>query len=104
MAWRNGVSRTTAAEWKRLHRLAKQRLSYWCAQCGAEPVIGRDSLELDHVVPVAEGGTDALDNLQWLCPLCHAKKSRRESVRGVQRRVARRRLYDRFATRHPGLK
>lgn len=104
MAWRNGLSRTSAAEWKRLHRLAKQRLPYRCAQCGAEPVTGRGGLELDHVVPVAEGGTDGLDNLQWLCPSCHAEKSRREAARGISRRVARRRLYDRFAVRHPGLK
>ena len=103
MVWRNGVSRTTAAEWKRLRRLAKQRLSYWCAQCGAEPT-GRDGLELDHIVPVAEGGTDGLENLQWLCASCHVEKSRREAARGISRRVARRRLYGRFATRHPGLK
>ena len=104
MAWRNGSSRTSAAEWKRLHQLAKHRIPYCCAQCGAEPVTGRGGLELDHIVPVAEGGTDGLDNLQWLCPSCHAEKSRREAARGISRRVARRRLYDRFATRHPGLK
>lgn len=104
MAWHNGATRTTAAEWKRLRGLAKRRLPYWCAQCGAELVTGRGGLELDHIVPVAEGGTDGLDNLQWLCSACHAEKSRRETARGISRRVARRRLYDRFATRHPGLK
>ena len=103
MAWRNGASRTTAAEWKRLHRLAKHYLPYCCAQCGTEPA-ERDGLELDHITPVAEGGVDGLDNLQWLCSACHSEKSRRETARGVQRRVARRRLYGRFATRHPGLK
>ncbi|WP_412098432.1 HNH endonuclease signature motif containing protein [Corynebacterium matruchotii] len=56
------------------------------------------------MIPVAEGGGDGLDNLQWLCPSCHAEKSRREAARGISRRVARRRLYDRFAVRHPGLK
>lgn len=104
MVWRNGSSRTSAAEWKRLHRLAKHRIPYLCAQCGAEPVTGRGGLELDHIIPVAEGGTDGLDNLQWLCPSCHAEKSRREAARGISRRVARRRLYGRFAVRHPGLK
>nr|DAU09025.1 MAG TPA: HNH endonuclease [Caudoviricetes sp.] len=104
MVWRNGASRTTAAEWKRLRGLAKWHLPYWCAQCGTEPMVGHAGLELDHIVPVAEGGTDGLDNLQWLCASCHAEKSRRETARGVQRRAARRRLYDRFATRHPGLK
>ena len=46
-------------------------------------------MELDHIVPVAEGGTDGLDNLQWVCPSCHAEKSRREAARGISRRVAR---------------
>lgn len=31
-----------------------------------------------------------------------AEKSRREAARGIGRRVARRRLYDRYAPRHPG--
>lgn len=104
MAWHNGATRTTAAKWKRLRGLAKRHLPYWCAQCGAEPMVGHAGLELDHIIPAAEGGGDELDNLQWLCPACHAEKSRREAARGISRRVARRRLYDRFATRHPGLK
>jgi 5-methylcytosine-specific restriction endonuclease McrA len=27
--------------------------------------------EADHILPVAEGGTDLLTNLRTLCPLCH---------------------------------
>lgn len=32
------------------------------------------SLEVDHIVPVKHGGTNALDNLQALCTLCNARK------------------------------
>lgn len=30
---------------------------------------------MDHIIPVAEGGTDSLDNLQALCPNCHSDKT-----------------------------
>ena len=31
--------------------------------------------QVDHIVPRAEGGTDDEDNLQALCPSCHARKT-----------------------------
>lgn len=42
--------------------------------------------EIDHVVPVAVGGTDDRENLHALCPNCHARKTRSEDR---QRRRAR---------------
>jgi 5-methylcytosine-specific restriction endonuclease McrA len=35
-------------------------------------------LELDHIVPLIDGGTDLPDNLQLLCPPCHAQKTAHE--------------------------
>lgn len=35
--------------------------------------------EIDHVVPVACGGSDARENLHALCPNCHARKTRKEA-------------------------
>jgi 5-methylcytosine-specific restriction endonuclease McrA len=32
-------------------------------------------MHLDHVLPLAQGGTHDLANLQWLCASCHAKKT-----------------------------
>ena len=32
--------------------------------------------EVDHIVELHEGGEDAYENLQALCPNCHAKKTR----------------------------
>lgn len=36
-------------------------------------------LELDHIVPLIDGGTDLPENLQLLCPACHAAKSADEN-------------------------
>lgn len=38
--------------------------------------------EVDHIIPVAEGGTDELDNLQAACPGCHRIKTQAEAARG----------------------
>lgn len=37
---------------------------------------------VDHIVPVFEGGTDELDNLQAICPGCHQIKTQAEAARG----------------------
>lgn len=40
-----------------------------CKQCGAT-----DNLVIDHIVPIAKGGSNDLSNLQILCWTCNAKK------------------------------
>ncbi|MGH9685760.1 MAG: HNH endonuclease [Candidatus Acidiferrales bacterium] len=47
-----------------------KRDKYRCRMCGASGV----ELEVDHVVSVADGGSDALDNLQTLCFKCNRGK------------------------------
>ena len=52
-----------------------------CQQAGrVEPATVRD-----HIVPLAEGGTEDPANVQPLCAACHARKTERESVRGQHR-------------------
>jgi len=47
----------------------------------------RSLWELDHKIPLIDGGTHELSNLQTLCVPCHRKKSAREhSERAVQTR------------------
>lgn len=48
--------------------------------------------EVDHIKPVASGGSHDRDNLQPLCRACHAAKSERERVeaRGGTYRAKRR--------------
>lgn len=55
------------------------RLGWWCYLC-AEPISGRlhylhpDALTIDHIVPVALGGSDELDNLQPAHRRCNVAK------------------------------
>jgi hypothetical protein len=41
-----------------------------CVECGAD-----DYLEFDHVIPVAKGGSNTVENVQLLCRRCNGKKS-----------------------------
>lgn len=41
-----------------------------CINCGAE-----DELQFDHVIPVAKGGGNTIDNIQVLCGDCNRQKS-----------------------------
>ena len=51
------------------------RDGYRCLECGAS---NQDtSLEVDHIIPVNQGGTDELNNLQTLCMQCNRAKSNR---------------------------
>jgi len=58
---------------KKLRLLILERDNYRCRICGkfARDVV----LEVDHIVPVAKGGTTSLNNLQTLCIDCNRGKS-----------------------------
>ena len=63
---------------------AKVREKLIEANAGVCPVCGGESekWEIDHIVPVALGGTNAYDNLQCLCEICHRAKSRVD-IKGI---------------------
>lgn len=48
------------------------RQEYRCAGCGDLLEMTR---QIDHIDPLWRGGSNASDNLQALCPNCHARKS-----------------------------
>ncbi|MEV5913359.1 HNH endonuclease [Streptomyces chartreusis] len=57
--------------WDRLVRpRALARDGFACVLCGA-----KEFLEVDHVLPIAQGGTWTLDNAQTLCRTCHRVKT-----------------------------
>jgi 5-methylcytosine-specific restriction protein A len=61
--------------WRRLVEAVKRRDQYTCQSCGRVTEDG----ECDHIVPLSQGGTDDLSNLQWLCrEPCHRAKTARE--------------------------
>ena len=57
------------------HRKAVGDAQDWkCRYCGKD-IFGRGQSALDHIVPVASGGTSDFDNLQMLCRRCNIRKS-----------------------------
>lgn len=59
----------TEAEWQAL----KASYGFKCLRCGKqEPEI---KLTRDHVVPLTQGGSDSIDNVQPLCARCNSKKN-----------------------------
>lgn len=62
------MTRAAISVRKRFFVLKRDR--YKCRLCGASAV----PLEVDHIVPNARGGSDALDNLQSLCVPCNRGK------------------------------
>jgi 5-methylcytosine-specific restriction endonuclease McrA len=59
----------TDKEWQEL----KAFHNFTCLRCGKrEPEI---KLTRDHVIPLTQGGTDSIDNIQPLCAQCNSKKN-----------------------------
>ncbi len=55
-----------------------KRDNYRCTKCGASPSNGHTvELEVDHIIPVAGGGDNLLENLQTLCHRCNQGKKDR---------------------------
>jgi 5-methylcytosine-specific restriction endonuclease McrA len=86
----------TSGEWRTLKRKVTLRDNGCCYMCGAEPVdpelYDEDDRsthphELDHVIPISEGGARrSLDNLGLACTACHDEKSKLEAARANDRR------------------
>lgn len=75
---RCGLQPTTPANKRavaRKHRwTVAHRQSYVCAACNM--LLHPKGFDIDHIVELRDGGKDELENLQALCALCHAKKTR----------------------------
>lgn len=51
--------------WRRVRSRVLQRDGHRCQQCGGP------ATEVDHLIPVADGGSDVIANLQSVCSDCH---------------------------------
>jgi 5-methylcytosine-specific restriction protein A len=56
------------------------RRNPYCVHCKARGML-RLATERDHIINLAAGGTDDIDNIQGLCADCHKAKTQRESNR-----------------------
>ena len=52
-----------------------ERDNYTCQMCGRNFKEDGVKLEVDHIMPVAKGGSDNISNLQTLCFDCNRGKS-----------------------------
>lgn len=59
-----------------------------CAACDA---VLPAAYEIDHIIPIADGGHDDRSNMQALCPNCHAAKTQTERIRRTAAAASRRR-------------
>lgn len=50
-----------------------ERDGYKCGKCGSI-----DNIQVDHIMPLSRGGTDDLDNLQFLCRQCNLEKGNKK--------------------------
>ena len=65
-------------KWYKLRQSILKRDSYLCQEClrNGKYQVAED---VDHIVPLTQGGTDDESNLQSLCHECHKIKTARES-------------------------
>lgn len=103
MAWTQSTNtkpnRTSTAQWKRIREQAKTQLDYHCQHANHGGCDG--PLELDHIINHKSGGTDTLNNLQWLCRAHHMRKTQHEAA--ATRRT--KRAAARFPNeKHPGFR
>jgi hypothetical protein len=58
-------------------RRVREAAQHRCGYCLSPQRLVMARLEIEHIIPVARGGSDAEDNLWLACPLCNGHKSDR---------------------------
>ena len=87
-------TRSVPGSWKTMRMRVLRRDRFRCYICGKP---GAD--EVDHIVPLAAGGTHHYGNLAAIhAEPCHRQKTEREKRAGIARRSTRR-----PPEKHPGL-
>lgn len=69
----------TAGEVEEIHK----RQKYKCAECG---VSTKEKKHVDHIMPIALGGSNWASNLQILCPFCNDSKGAKHPIDWAQRK------------------
>ncbi|MFJ3084377.1 HNH endonuclease [Streptomyces halstedii] len=74
-AWQNTSARNQSrpGNWPSIRAMVLARDGFACQMCGK-----RSDLEVDHIIPVAKGGSWEMDNLHVLCSVCHKGKTNRD--------------------------
>lgn len=67
----SAAARGYGRRWQRLRKMFL-RANPLCVECGAA------ASEVDHIIPLRQGGSNRWDNLQALCKSCHSRKTAQE--------------------------
>ena len=67
---RRESSKFSLVDIMKYHELSGEPFCFICGRSQSELGVG-EGLEIDHIVPVREGGQDKIGNLQILCSACH---------------------------------
>lgn len=61
--------------WDRIRHEVLERDAHRCVACGVPcpHLVDRRCHQVDHIAPLAEGGTNELSNLRALCRACHGR-------------------------------
>lgn len=78
----NGGSHTIA-EIKKLFSLQRGRCAYCKINISLEK---KNGYHADHIIPICNGGTSDIYNIQLLCPPCNTQKNRRDPLDFARRR------------------
>ena len=68
------LRKTSRSRWEKVAKQVAARANYLCEQCDkrGKTTVGNQA---DHIIPISKGGTDDMENLQWLCDDCHRVKT-----------------------------
>lgn len=77
--WQGSTRERSRRPWDRTRRRIFQRDRGLCQLCKAAERATR-ATEVDHIVSLAQGGTDEDSNLQSVCSSCHRAKTLREAA------------------------
>ena len=76
------------------HPRLLEKYGAYCQGCGCDFTDNPSALEVDHIWPRSEGGTDAYENLTLLCPPCNRTKSDTMTITGLQQHIGAKAFYD----------
>lgn len=66
--------------WRRLRERILERDKYLCQPCGAKGRV-TEATAVDHILALANGGTDESSNLRAICDECHEAKTAQDTGR-----------------------
>ena len=72
-------SRGYGYAWSKLRLKALERDKHLCQMCLKRGIF-TTATDVDHIIPLAQGGSDAMENLQSLCHECHKQKTCQERL------------------------